>query len=201
MFRLALLALALSSSILACTPIEKTRDAREIPKGAVEVYAPLRLPPGFDDGGGSGGNGVIWDPSNGQCSVVYPQGLSLPLRYRVPNPDRPGFITEPNWFFYFPREQVLLGFIDPKATRSWEKYSWDGHHSYSVDFSSYPGGFPPGFAVLGPMDMLNGALTTPTPGDNFAMRLVSQWPFIVRNPNQTNVPQYCSFNKSCYCIR
>ncbi|MGZ4012523.1 MAG: hypothetical protein ACXVLF_16305 [Flavisolibacter sp.] len=159
----------------------------------VKTYTP---PPGFSDPGGN--PPILWDPTPGDCSVVYAPGLTMPAAYHILGVRNP-LPNDVNYFFYFPQQKEVLSFIDPTARRVYAKDVLDGSYGITLVFN-YPGGFPPGFNSLA-LNAIFGTITTPIKGDKYTRVLTATWPFIRRSLNDFNIPQYCSFNKSCLCIR
>jgi hypothetical protein len=157
------------------------------------------LPPGF-----FGPNIIedpdLWNPGTpGQCDVVYSASMSSPIPYRIQGGGNP-VIGDMNYLFYFPVENTVLSFIDPRLARIYPKGVLDGKFGIAVNFE-YGGGFPHGFVGLGPQDVLGGKVTYPIPGDKFSRVVVSEWPFIKRSQVLFDYPKHCRFNKDCFCIR
>lgn len=109
-------------------------------------------------------------------------------------------IGDMNYLFYFPLENTVLSFIDPRLPRVYPKGVLHGKYGIVVNFQ-YGGGFPPGFAGLGAQDVLGGNITYPVPGDRWGRVVVSTWPFIKRSSTVFDYPKHCRFNKDCFCIR
>ncbi len=142
----------------------------------------------------------LWDPGvPGQCNVVYSASTAGAIPYRIQGGGN-AVVGDMNYLFYFPVENVVLGFIDPRLTRVYPKGVLDGRYGISVNFQ-YSGGFPPGFQQLGGLDQLGGTPTYPIPGDRFSRVVVSKWPFIRRSPTLFDYPKHCRFNKDCFCLR
>jgi hypothetical protein len=166
---------------------------------ALLPYARAELPPGFKDPTPPA-NVKPWDPSPGSCTVVYSPSLKLQEPYRIVGGGNP-VGNDTNYFFYFPREGEVLSFITPdNATHAYPKGTLDAHYGIAVDFR-YPGGFPPGFQILGPLGVLGGKVTYPVPGDKWARVVVNDWPFIRRPAARFDFPKHCTFNKDCICLR
>jgi len=141
----------------------------------------------------------LWDPGTpGQCNVVYSASIAGAIPYRIQGGGN-AVVGDMNYLFYFPVENTVLGFIDPRLTRVYPKGVLDGRYGISVNFQ-YRGGFPPGFAEIG-QDMLAGTVTYPIPGDRYSRVVVSKWPLIKRSPVLFDYPKHCRFNKDCFCLR
>jgi hypothetical protein len=131
--------------------------------------------------------------------VVYSASIAGTIPYKIQSGGNP-VVGEKNYLFYFPVENTVLSFIDPRIARVYPKGVLHGKFGVSLHFE-YSGGFPPGFAGLGPLDTVAGNLTYPIPGDKYTRLVVSKWPFIKRSPVLFDYPKHCRFNKDCFCIR
>ena len=189
--------------VLACvvmlTPLAFSSAAEDRTQLLPFPKAVRTLPPGFF------ANDIItdpdiWDPgAPGQCNVVYSTAPAAVMPYRIQGGGNP-VVGEMNYLFYFPVENVVLGFIDPRPAHIYPKGVLHGKFGIAVNFS-YQGGFPPGFAVLGAQDVLGGNVTYPVPGDKWSRVVDAKWPFIMRSPIIFDYPKHCRFNKDCYCLR
>lgn len=142
----------------------------------------------------------LWDPGvPGQCNVVYSASIAGAIPYKIQGGGNP-VVGDMNYLFYFPVENTVLSFINPRIPRVYHKGVLHGKFGVSLNFE-YSGGFPPGFAGLGPLDMVAGTVTYPIPGDKFTRVVISKWPFIQRSPVLFDYPKHCRFNKDCFCIR
>lgn len=141
----------------------------------------------------------LWDPGvPGQCNVVYSASTAGAIPYYIQGGGNP-VVGDMNYLFYFPVENTVLSFIDPRLTRVYPKGVLDGRYGISLIFQ-YTGGFPPGFQQLGTQDKVGGSVAY-VPGDKFSRVVTSRWPFIKRSPVLFDYPKHCRFNKDCFCLR
>lgn len=166
-------------------PIESPKIAPGLPPG---FFSPDQLLPP-----------ELWDPGvPGQCNVVYSASIAGAIPYYIEGGGNP-VVGDMNYLFYFPVENVVLSFIDPRLSRVYPKGVLDGKFGISLSFQ-YTGGFPPGFAQLGTQDKVGGSVTH-VPGDKWSRVVTSKWPFIKRSPALFDYPKHCRFNKDCFCLR
>ena len=113
-----------------------------------------------------------------------------------------GTVKERNDIFYFPTMNEVLSFIDPRPKRDYPKGVLSGDYGIVVQIN-YRGGFPKNwFMGQGAgFGLLMGTPTYPVPGDKWSRVVVVDYPFIRQDIRFLNVPQNCTVNPACFCLK